>query len=459
MKVDVEIAQRPQDSDSGIRLPLASSWWAHPAAILLIWGPIGPIAAWATSSDSFIELWKTPKYFTATDLLVSLACLFVCATVTIICGVDRSRPARYLEMTSAEVEVVKIALRGLFYLTIFGYAMWAAIGMLHGVSVADVVHAIRGEAGSISALKRQIRPVAGITSCTQFGPLVVLLAALLRRAGAEPKARRYIGIIILLGLIRSVVYAERLAIFEVLAPLIVVHALFLPSSRQHKWLISVIRAAIPLIAPLVLLGVFALFEFNRSWTGFYKDTYNGSYASFAVTRLEGYYATASNNSALIERDFDKKLPLPYYTVQWAWTLPGVSKVVSYADATGVDPTTEWVLELQANANPEFNNEGGILTPAADYGTAGGVVYWALVGIFFGNIWRRVRRGSFTSICLLGISFVGLLEIGRFTYWSLGRFVPAVLGVLYLSTRLRQLKNANIESRNFDRVTATSPNRP
>jgi hypothetical protein len=429
-------------SEDVIRLAIARTWWANPAWIVVVWAPVGPVVAWLTTPNSFLVFWRSTKYFTTTDLITSLTYIVVLAFSLALAGASRGRVRPELLVSRRQLVLLANALRWFFGLTIFGYVAWIGVGVVHGVSPAAVVSAVSGDPGALHTLKTEIHPVAGLTSFTQFGPLVTVLAGLLKRLDRQGRYMRYAWPIIILAIARSFIYAERLAAFEVLAPLLLSYGLFARTDEKPRPIGRAWRRAAPFFAPLLLIVVFGVFEYDRSWSNYYKNNYDGSYASFTATRLTGYYATSSNNSALIEAQLSPELSLPYYTTQMLWTFPVISHYVSYQSITGIDPDTAYTDVLTNYDNPEFNNPGGLLEPEFDYGRIGGAIFWVLAGIIFGRIWLSIKRGSLVGVIWLGITYVSFLELDRFVYFSLGRFFPAAIGALVLTYKLRQLRTAD-----------------
>jgi hypothetical protein len=324
--------------------------------------------------------------------------------------------------------------RGCFVLACIGYALWIAKGILGGIGPADALAVLRGERGAVGYLKGLASPVGGITTTTQLGPVVVLIHHVLRRAG-RPQGRSAEITLVLLALVRVTLYAERLALIEILLPYVIIA--FLVAPRRDTRPRRLLRSLAPLMAPVVLLLIFGTFEHSRSWANYYKDQYTDStYAQFVVDRASAYYATSSNNSGLIRQGFDEDLPLPYYTVKVVWRLPLIEAFFNYKTVTGVNPAPSWSYYLQQHANPEYNNEGGLTTAAADFGLIGGGLYWLLLGTAAGYLFRGLKEGRLAALVVYVAGFIGILEVSRISYWGTGRFVPTALAAYVLVRKLR-----------------------
>jgi glucose dehydrogenase len=81
--------------------------------------------------------------------------------------------------------------------------------------------------------------------------------------------------------------------------------------------------------------------------------------------------------------------------------------------------------LESGANVEFNNADGMLFPLMDFGTAGGLLYWVVIGVICGVVYQLFRRKQLAGLLLYPIVFLGLLEIPLALYWSEGRSFPAL----------------------------------
>ena len=145
---------------------------------------------------------------------------------------------------------------------------------------------------------------------------------------------------------------------------------------------------------------------------------SSSFAEFAVSRFVGYYATALNNSHLVLQHMQWPNRIPYETMEALWTAPGVKQAHLYQMLGGRPPPfssgtdSMYFGVLDHFANPEFNNEGGYVTAFIDYGRWGGIVYFLLVGVIVGLLYRGFLHGRPFGLFLYPILFLGLLELPR-----------------------------------------------
>ena len=129
-------------------------------------------------------------------------------------------------------------------------------------------------------------------------------------------------------------------------------------------------------------------------------------------RLFGYYVTSFNNGAYFLDRLDP-LNAPYFTLHFLWGFPLTSPVIKRLFANPLlDSTDKWFYFpfLESDANIEFNNADGMFFPLMDYGVAGGLIYWLLIGVLCGWLYDSYRRKSNWPGCLLyPATFLGLIE--------------------------------------------------
>lgn len=457
------LEERPARTDAPTdsrqtRLPLRrGSWWLQPSWPVTLSVLPGVLIAVSVSDASFRIWWRTPKFVTGTTAVLTLTLLaaFVAGVLLASAGTSsetHKRDHRYVELSPAQQRLLLHAGRLLLALTFAGYIAWLLIGVLRGLQPAQLFAVTRLEAGAIGEVKRLLTPVAGVTTQTQFGPLAAACLMLHQRATGKHHYAA-ITMLLLLATVRALVHAERLALLELITPMIVLAAALAPTHRTRprlsrlpsprrssgdwKWALA------PLFAPLLLICVFASFEYTRSWNDYYSRQ-GGSYQEFIVHRLGGYYATAVNNSVLLRDHMAPHLELPYYTVKFLWEFPGLSLLLDQPQLLGIDPKSGWQATLLLYANPEFNNEGGILAPAVDYGGFGAVVLWIVLGYGLGRCYRALKAGHPGALLLYSVLFIGTVELARFFYWGQGRALPGILAAVLLSWALAKVGNREEE---------------
>lgn len=427
----------------GVTFPMASRsrspmlWWMHPAWTMTFAVAPGLLLSAALSSTYFLGQWGTPKFITPHDLyLIGGLAVAFCAGTWVAIRIASPRPPHgdpSLRATPALIWRLERAGRSLFWLTVAGYVLWTLVGLSRGLRAAELSAVFTG---SVHTVKGYLAPVAGVTTLTQFGPLSAVCFMLLRRTDSHVRANRYLVALFALALIRTLVYAERLAVIEIAIPVLIV-ALALPR-RGTPVIRRAILTLLPLWAPVALLIFFGSFEYFRSWSSsYYQGQYAGrGYATFVVNRLGAYYGTAMNNGVLQLQSDERASHVPFFVLRWLWKFPVIDQVTPYAQLSGSNVGPDYATTLKARANPEFNNEAGILLPVFDLGTVGAAAFWFCAGLATGVAFALFKERDITGLVVYPVLYLGLLEAGRELYWTDGRAMPSILGAVVLGWVLR-----------------------
>jgi hypothetical protein len=420
-------------------------WWMSPGWAVAIAVLPGLILCVALPETYFLEHWRTPKLLSMADglLIVALAATFVLAAHfgPRLLG-SGSGLGSFFDLASPRtVNRLERATRALFWMTVAGYLAWALVGAARGLRPADVAAIYTG--AGFGEVKDRLTPVGGVTTLTQFGPLAVTCLVLLRHLGSRLRTGRYLVAIFALAFVRNVAYAERLALIELAIPAFVLW-LVLPRTRPRR------RAALtllPLWAPVALLVFFGAFEYFRSYSSeYYRDRYaDRGFADFTVSRVSAYYATGVNNGVLVLESDRRAVPVPYYTVAGVWNFPPVDALLPYENVAGTSVVDDYRATLDARANPEFTNTGGMLLPVFDLGVPGAFAFWLLVGAAVGWAFHLFKAADVRGLLLYPVLFIGLLEVGLILYWPTGRAIPSVVGAIVLGGILHRTQRQASES--------------
>ncbi|WP_232547775.1 O-antigen polymerase [Propioniciclava soli] len=396
-------------------------WWLHPAVLLLGLPGLTLALSIMFSDQDYRRLWGTPRVLEPSLVALMATGLLACIAGVLVAQVRAAGTVR----APAGGDVTTLLHRGAVVFlvlallgNVFLLASAAASGML-------TLEALTGQRGG-----EKVPTVPGVTTLTQFGIANVVVATyLLRTASLRTSRRRVLlgGIValIVLSLVRAALNAERLATLEVVIPALVVLCLTSrPRSRERRVLS---------LAPLALVpgvfGIFALFEFGRSWQ-YYSTVRDVDFGTFIVERFAAYYVTAYNNSA-IYLAHGPHPPVPYSLLEFVWQLPGVSQVGLYPLLTGVDPESEaYRLLLVHHGNPEFNNPGGVGLPFLDLGPVGGVLFFLVAGLVIGRLHARATSGM-TATLSYPLLVLTIVELPRYLWICQGRAFPAAAGLLVL----------------------------
>lgn len=401
-------------------LEVSCPWWVHPAAALVIMAGFTALISVLLPQEAY-DTWRSPKFLdddAAAVLLIAIVSMLLGILLT---GYRVFKGGRVrLKFGPRGIRFLRKLYRWLLVLTMIGYAFWAASAVAQGIGLADLSAVVDREPGAISELKASSRPIAGVTTLTQFGPVAIVVGYLLYRLGV---GKRGFLVILALSAVRTLFYAERLALLEVLLPLVLAWSLLAsPNSRRRR----AVKVAPLVLAPLVWL-VFAASEYTRSWV-YYQQTTALPFTEWVSLRLLGYYTTSYNNSALYASAYAETDSLPFASIPGIWNAPILEQVMSHPGMSGVPAGEWWAGVLRESSNPEFNNPGSFLVTYAEFGWFM-VVFWLVCGMLFGRIFSALRAGSVPAFAAYCALFVGLLELPRFIYWTQGRAFPIIIALV------------------------------
>ena len=317
--------------------------------------------------------------------------------------------------------------------SIAAYACWFGLGMLRAGGPAPLVRAWLADPEYVKF--ELLRTVPGVTTLTQLAVAGVPLAfvyGLHRRR----RVQLLLAAVFALAALRAVVFSERLALLELVIPVV-----FILLARRQATVPRVALLAVTLGAAVLL--VFAATELRRSFA------YTGNFSASRVTaRFLGYYLTSENNGFLVVQHYRAATPFAS-TGQMLWRfpvlgstrleeVPGVGTVtLRYPDLFHKDPPVYWYEAFRDNGlNYEYNV---FTTPGFLAGDLGwfGLPVVLLLGLYSSALARRARTSPFHR-ALYAVWAVGLLEFMRIMYFFDTRLLPAYLafGGLYLSLRRR-----------------------
>lgn len=416
-------------------------WWLHPAALLTLAGIAAVLAPLTASPSDYLNSWRTPKFVENKDLLLLLTYSLVAAGAAWISSSSRFWGRKHGTQAPAEkIRRLGTGSRTLAAVAFLAYCIWYGLGVFNGLTFGLLTDALLGHGAAVFKIKEEIlTTIPGITTATQFAPAALTGLVLAKRMGDPRRITSWLILLLSLTALRAMIAGERLALVEAVLPLLIVILVtsdFTLRSVRNRTVIAVL----PLILPIFVVIVFGAFEYSRSWSAAYRYTWDGSYTDFILSRLQGYYATATNNSAVLLSNDLRSTPIPYSSLEFFWKFPGIKNALSYESLTGIDPDGSWMLTLQQTANPEFSNRGGWLQIAYDYGRWGGLVVWAIIGLFWGWIYRNARAFSIPSLLLLSVGLTGFLDLPFVLHWMAPRTLPTLIGIGFLAVWSRNLPN-------------------
>jgi hypothetical protein len=413
-------------------------WWLHPRFSFSVLGIGFLLGAYLIPQSTYETLYRSEKRLDLDFLTVALIVYLGAIAGTFFrVRLGEARESEPRERERALLLYCRWFVWPLFAFTIFGYAAWFGNAALIAGGPGAVLQAMLGVLlqpglSNVSYVKNQLfQNISGITTFTQFGIMYATVEALLWVQGGSRRriaALRFLAVA-LLALARAMVLAERLALVEVIIPVVVVLAGDL-SARGAR--MRLLRTA-PVFLWSGAFGLFALAEYFRSWD-FYRNVYNGAYLQFAADRFMGYYATALNNAAVYYL-YEPVRPLRH-SLRSLFQAPIIGGFADERYRAIFGGYSDLKLLLQTYATPEFNNVAPVGLWLNEYSVFLAPVAAFVIGVISTSLYRSFLEGRMVAALLYPSWFIGLLEISRVYFWSSQRYFP-VLAFLVLSLLLFQ----------------------
>lgn len=408
----------------------SGAWWLSPVAVSLMVATAAIALTASLSDDRFRALWGSPKSVTGAALLTMFSgALALALAAAVVGGLRPLEPPvrRWPGLSSATMERMRRTSSVLVTLTVVGYLGLLYLMARAGIGPGNVREA--ADYGAALPLKDVVGTLPGLTTMTQFGIAAVIVSSVVLVQQFDKAEVAKICVVVGLAVPRAFLFSERLAVLELVVPMVVVPCFGLALNPRAARYVRLV----PVVGVPGCITVFSTFEYFRSWE-FYRGTQH-SFLRFSTERIAGYYATSVNNGYLKWTHMDWPDRLPGATIDFLWTAPGISQLDLYNRWTGHLPgrngpptDTDYDALLSQLGNPEFNNSTGYAAPFLDYGLAGGIVYFLIVGLVAGLLYRGFREGRLLGLLLYPVVFTGLLELPRYIHWAQGRSFPAWLAL-------------------------------
>ncbi len=339
-----------------------------------------------------------------------------------LCGCWFLDKHNFITIDRFSIETLKLMLmrsfRVLMFLTLAGYLIWFMPVFLDPQKIVTMFseHAYN--------IRGSVSTIPGVSTLTQFGPVLSINIALLNGFKLLKKKRHrfYILLFILLVLMRTVLWSERLALLEIIIPYVVAYYPFVRASSCLQWWYR--KGAILLIPAVILL--FGIFEYFRSWN-FYKDSYD-SYLSFLLQRFSAYYSISINNGIGFLEEYNE---WPYfigaYSFDFLYKLPFFNFFRNEYERIAESYGTF----LYLFARPEYTNQTALFSIVADFGFLISSMLYFVYGTVLGALFVGYRRQALFAIFIFPVGILSLYEIFRISYLSTSRSTYVIIGIIYL----------------------------
>jgi oligosaccharide repeat unit polymerase len=434
----VAVITRTRAVPAAVKHSPPSVWWLSPVTVSLFIAVVSIVPTALISDLQFRTLWRTPKSITPETLLLfgcgAGALAFGALIMTTLAPATRPLRSQWPVLSESSFGLLRRASTVLTTVTVIGYAGFAVLVALSGMSLAELITGSAAHKAGVE-VRDVVGTIPGVTTMTQFGVAAVVVSTTLLVHGYSRAELAKLLVVIGCALPRAYIFSERLAILELVVPMTVIFAAHL---SVRGGLRRKLMQVIPVVGFFAVIAMFGFFEYFRSWT-YYRTHTSTSYVQFVASRFAGYYTTALNNGQLVLEYLQWPIRIPYNTLEALWTAPGVQRANAYELLGGHEPPhiredskSIYTSVLNHYGNPEFNNQSGYVGAFVDYGRVGGVVCMLLIGLLAGFLYRQFCQGKPVGLFVYPVVFIGLVELPRYIYWAQGRATYAWIGLLVVA---------------------------
>ena len=404
----------------------ADLWWLHPTRILLL--AVVPVYLSILAFD-FRRV--EPNIYIPSWLYFFGLLLIICVAV----GAQWALASRPPSPVLMPPRISRTAMLMLLLPALAAYAIWFGPLLARPELMAEII------AGKRPEVRDTISTLPGVTTFTQLGVAYVIAYGIKSGAGLQRlTAIERIGfwLLFVLAIFRAFVWAERLALIELVVCAFIARLAYLPIQRPRHWQMANI---VPAIGPLILYLLFTASEFFRSWE-FYANQYDSVWA-FTLDRMITYYATAANNGIGM---LTENTRWPYHSaaffVDWPYPMPGLGRLLENAFGNPRGDYLEW---LNLYARPEFNSGTAYFRVVLDLGYVGSVLYFTAAGFFIGRAYAGYRRGHAYGLLMYPVFVLALIESLRYSYIGETRVVPLAVGLFIVGIDIRRLRRLQLSA--------------
>lgn len=314
---------------------------------------------------------------------------------------------------------------------LFAYVVWFSLGVLRANGVRNLISMWFVDPFYVKSVL--LETVPGITTLTQVAVAAVPVMICCVRVNRCDYVLS--GLVFLLAIIRAFLFGERLALLELLVPILYIKLI----TRKISW-----RSALAGILFFIIFvaGFFILTEVRRSFVYTGSDSVKYLIQTGTV-RFLGYYMTSINNGIFFIQHYAFAAPL-YNTFVSLWRFPGLHNL--YNLFTCLDVIDVGNVLYKFGLNPEFNTLTYVAYWVIDFGLCGALIVSFFFGFLSGIFYKLASQNSL-STALYSIWLVGLLEFMRICYFTSTRLFPAYIffiGALILSRKSFNLNEFEVK---------------
>ncbi|MHB8307783.1 MAG: hypothetical protein ACYDDH_06860 [Candidatus Desulforudaceae bacterium] len=231
-------------------------------------------------------------------------------------------------------------------------------------------------------------------------------------------------------LVRAVLLSERLAVFEVLVPVVIVYVHSLFYRYNYREYVHKLRATL-LIAAVVIVFLFVFAESYRSYN-LGADT---SKLVWGASTLVSYPVSTVNYSMALIGSYSDGYTFPVNALSFL----GENLVSWFPEQSRAKAQVHYELRHSPYGSSGYTNIGFAGQWYLEVGPFF-IVFGAIIGLAIGLIYRMFQKGHIIGLLLYPLVFVGILESYRFDYFTEIRFVFPVLICLFILTPLVEVLN-------------------
>ena len=374
------------------------------------------LLAWNTDAGMYRELYRVPQK----GIDFWYVCLYFFNFFLFIIGYKLSKCKSYTYQNPLEFySFYKI----LYYVTVGATLIWFANFIrMHGLYALFMFANADEMSQNMYLFREESGTISGITTMTEFSPIVATLAALIYRNTRQRMILMEMAFLVVLTIIRGAIFSQRIAFIEVLVPFGIAFVYDFKIRRIYNW--------IPILGVFALILVFGIFEYSRSWSTYYVDHYHGTFWEFIVDRVAGYYTVAINTECL-NLAHSNPTYLPYFSMNGFFNLPILNQFEGAQDAN-----IAYYDVLSSYGNPEFNNPGGMLIWLVDYGVFG-LLFSPVFGYVVGRAYKEFVYGHLYGLIVYPVFVYGLLELPRLFFFGGKRGVFVAFAIFLVTRKLKK----------------------